>query len=325
MKSGLVVVGLAVDAAAALDRGARGDLLAPAVEMRIVGEAEEVRGVVIGGALGDRAVPGEDRHVGDPVIVAGHEAMVGEVAVEDVILALGLHRVAVDGIFDLYRRVGVEMAEAAAEEGRAAHLPHQPATGRRCARRVGGQEGAEFLGEVEQDGAAFEHALGVRRVRAVEQGGDLAVGIERDEAAAELVAFADVDQPGVIFRAGVARGEQFLEQDGDLDPVGGAEAVELERVIADGQVLVVRGAGDRPVDAGELAAAGLVPLPHARAGHSRWSCGAPRAGWCREMGGARRSDKPIDPRSRRSRHYGAVVQAGIYPFRHSRGRLNFHD
>ena len=117
-----------------------------------------------------------------------------------------------------------------------------------------------------QDGAAFEHALGVRGIAIVEQGGDLAVGVERDEAAAELVAFADVDQPGVIFGAGVARGEQFLEQDGDLDAVGGAEAVELERVLADRQLLVVRGAGDRAVDARELAAAGLGPL-HTAGGH----------------------------------------------------------
>ena len=100
---------------------------------------------------------------------------------------------------------------------------------------IGRQEGAELLGEVEQDRAAFEHALRARGIAVVEQRGDLAVGIERDEAAAELVAFADVDQPGVIVGAGMARGEQFLEQDGDLDAVGGAEAVELERVLADGQ------------------------------------------------------------------------------------------
>ena len=53
-------------------------------------------------------------------------SLVGELAVEHVELALHLHGEAVDRVFDLDRRIGVEVAEAAAEIGRAAHLPEQP-------------------------------------------------------------------------------------------------------------------------------------------------------------------------------------------------------
>ena len=47
-------------------------------------------------------------------------------AVEHVELALYFHRETVDRVFDLHRRVRVEMSEAAAEKRPAAHLPKQP-------------------------------------------------------------------------------------------------------------------------------------------------------------------------------------------------------
>ena len=43
----------------------------------------------------------------------------------------------------------------------------------------------------------------------------------------ELVAVADADQPGVIFRARVARRQQLLQHHGHLHPIGGAERIEL--------------------------------------------------------------------------------------------------
>ena len=88
------------------------------------------------------------------------------------------------------------------------------------------------------------------------------MGLIATKPRAELLALADVDQPRVILRAFVAESEQFLEHDGDLDPVGGAEAVELEWVLADRERAVVGRAGDRAVDGGEFAAAGLGPAPH---------------------------------------------------------------
>src|SRR3546814_4929147 len=78
---------------------------------------------------------GPDRHVGDRVRAAGHVLVVRQVPIEDVELALGLHRETVDGVFDLDRRIGVEMPEAAAEIGGAAHLPEQPVQAFRARRR----------------------------------------------------------------------------------------------------------------------------------------------------------------------------------------------
>ena len=110
------------------------------------------------------------------------------------------------------------MAEAAAEEGRAAHLPEQPRQGLGAFRAGCGQELAELLGEIDEDCAGFEDPdrLGTA---AIEQRRDFGIGIHVDEAAAELVALADVDQPGVIFGILVTALEQFLEHDRDLLPV----------------------------------------------------------------------------------------------------------
>ena len=155
------------------------------------------------------------------------------------------------------------MAEAAAEIGRAAHLPEQPVQRLGAERDVLRQEGAELLRQIEQDRAGFEHADRLRSA-AVQQRRDLRVRVDRHEAAAELIALADVDQPGVVLGAGMAQREQFLEHDRDLHAVGRAERIELQRVAADRQLLLMRRAGDRPVDVGKGAAAGLGPGPDLR-------------------------------------------------------------
>ncbi len=155
------------------------------------------------------------------------------------------------------------MAETAAEEGGAAHLPHQPRQGFGALRGVGGQKGAEFFGEMDQDRPRFEHPDRFGAA-AVDKRGDLAVRIGANEAARKLVALADVDQPSVIFGTAVARREQFLEHHGDLHAVGRAERIKLERMLADRQVLVVRRTRDGPVDIGETTAAFLVPRPDLR-------------------------------------------------------------
>ena len=46
--------------------------------------------------------------------------------VEHIELALDLHGVAVDRVFPLLRRIGVEMPEPATEIGGGAHLPEEP-------------------------------------------------------------------------------------------------------------------------------------------------------------------------------------------------------
>ena len=54
---------------------------------------------------------------------------------------------------------------------------------------------------------------------------------------------------------------QLFEHDRHLDAIGRGQGIQLQRVLAYRQVFLVRGAGDGPVDAGELATVFLVPLP----------------------------------------------------------------
>src|SRR5690606_29236571 len=89
----------------------------------------------------------------------------------------------------------------------------------------------------------------------------LGVGVDLDEAAAELIALADADQPGVVFRLAEAGLQQLLEHDGDLDPVGRGQRIQLQRMLATRQLTLVGGPGNGPVDAGKLAAVVLVPGP----------------------------------------------------------------
>ncbi len=128
---------------------------------------------------------------------------------------------------------------------------------------VGGEEGAELLGEMEQDGAGLEEADRFRAA-AIEQCGDFGVGIDCYETAAELIAVVDADQPGVVLGTFVAEGQQLFQHYGDLDAVRRGQRVELKRVTADREVFFVRGTGDGAVDIGEMAAAGLFPGPNLR-------------------------------------------------------------
>ncbi|MNJ59426.1 hypothetical protein D3C77_551090 [compost metagenome] len=59
----------------------------------------------------------------------------------------------------------------------------------------------------------------------------------------------------------MAQREQLFEGNGDLDAIGRGQGVELQRMLAQWQVLVVSRAGDRAVDAGELAARRCVVAP----------------------------------------------------------------
>ena len=132
------------------------------------------------------------------------------------------------------------MAEAAAQIGRAAHLPEQPRQAFGARGRLGRQESAELLGQIQQDRAGLEHPDRLRAA-AVHQRRDLGVRVDRHEAAAELVALADLDQPGVVLGAAVAERQQLLEHDRDLHAVRRAQRVELQRMAADRQLLVVGG------------------------------------------------------------------------------------
>ncbi len=116
-------------------------------------------------------------------------------------------------------------------------------------------ESAKAVGEIQQDGAGFEDAqrLGTPTIH---QGRDLGVGIDLHEAAGKLIALADTDQPGVVLGVGMPERQQFFQQDRHLHPIGRAQGIQLEGVLADRQFLVMGRAGNGTVDAGEVAAGG---------------------------------------------------------------------
>jgi len=88
------------------------------------------------------------------------------------------------------------------------------------------------------------------------------LGLMLDKAAAELVVFEDLDQPGIVFGGGDAELEQLLEHDRDLLAVGRAERIELEGMLAHGQLRLAAGApAVGRFTAGKRAAVGLVPGP----------------------------------------------------------------
>ena len=118
--------------------------------------------------------------------------------IEHIELALYFHGEPVDCVFDLDRCVGIKMPEPAAKIGRAAHLPEQPAQRFGALRTVLGQERAEFLRQIQQDRARFKHPLRLGFAM-VHQRRDLRIRIGRHKAAAELIAIADLDQPGIVF------------------------------------------------------------------------------------------------------------------------------
>src|SRR5690606_29643374 len=145
----------AVDLAAALYRGPCGDLLGPAHEVGIALGIEELgRAVHLVGHYA--TIPGPDGHVGDAVLVPGDIGVVGQLPIEHVQLTLGFHGVAVDRVLVLLRRVGVEVTEAAANEGRTAHLPEQPVEALGTTTDVLRNEGAELVRQIQQDGAGLE-------------------------------------------------------------------------------------------------------------------------------------------------------------------------
>jgi hypothetical protein len=126
------------------------------------------------------------------------------------------------------------MPKAAAKERRRAHLPEKP----RQALGARGMQGrqkctAKLLREIHQDRARLEDTdrLGAA---AIQQRRDLRIRIDRDEAAAELLAVVDLYGPGVVLRRLVTECEQLLEHHRHLHAVGRGERVDLERMLAYG-------------------------------------------------------------------------------------------
>ena len=82
------------------------------------------------------------------------------------------------------------------------------------------------------------------------------------KAAAELIAIADIDDVGVIFRAFMTEGQQLFQHGSDLHTVGRGQRVELKWMITYWQNLIVGWAGNGPVCLGPLSATFGVPFPN---------------------------------------------------------------
>ncbi len=152
------------------------------------------------------------------------------------------------------------MAKAAAKIWRASHLPEQPAGDLGALCRVGWQQLAKLLGQILQDRAGLKNA-DRRRAAAIEQRRDLRVRVHADKTAGELIAVADFDEPSIILSACVPERQKLLEHDRDLHAVWRRQRIELQRMLANGQVFVMRRARNRAIDVGEPAAAFCVPGP----------------------------------------------------------------
>src|SRR5690242_8731037 len=104
----------AVDDPTALDRRSFKQGVGPADDVAVVLYAQELSSAVQP-ALHQPAVPRKDRNIGNRVSVARDVFRFGQPLVEYVELTFHLHGETVDRVFDLGRRVGIEMTEAAAE------------------------------------------------------------------------------------------------------------------------------------------------------------------------------------------------------------------
>ena len=224
MPLGQLVIGItpgAIYFTPALNRGALGDLVRPTDNVRIFLDLQKLtRFIEL--PFGQGAIPGPDGHIGDAVFLTGQIRVVSQALVQHIHLALDFHGKAVDRIFHFARCIGIKMAETAAQKWRTTHLPKQPGHAFGLRDKVLGHECVKFLGQVPQDGCRLEdpHGLGSA---AVQEGGNFGVGVDADKLAAKLLAFLDVDEPGVIFGAAVAQCQQFFEHHGNFDAVGRAQ------------------------------------------------------------------------------------------------------
>jgi hypothetical protein len=141
----------------------------------------------------------------------------------------------------------VEMTEPAADVGRTAHLPEQPVERLGALVQIGRQERAEFLREIEQDRSGLEHATRFGTAP-IHQSRYLRVRVHFYEATAELLALADVDQPGIVLGAAVAECEQLLQHHGYFHAVGRPTRIELQGMLADRQLRVMCRPGNGPID-----------------------------------------------------------------------------
>mmetsp|Transcript_29286 Transcript_29286/g.82624 ORF Transcript_29286/g.82624 Transcript_29286/m.82624 type:complete len:240 (-) Transcript_29286:153-872(-) len=201
------------------------------------------------------------RHVRDGVLVHD-EVPPLQLLVQHIQLSLGLHGVAVNRVLDLQGGIVVEVAKAATHERSAAMLPEEPVQALCPLPLVLWNESIESLRQVKQDAACLKHSKRGGEL-VVEERRDFGVGIHSHETGRELVQVHDVDLPGVVLDT--LEFIQLLEEDGDLLPVGSPQAVQLQRVLALGELLFGPCAGSGAVHAAHRRSL-RIGLPHLRDG-----------------------------------------------------------
>ena len=142
--------------------------------------------------------------------------------IQDIEFAFHFHGKAINGVFNFGGRISVEVTEAATQVRRTAHLPHEPRHALGALGNVGGQKGFEFFGQIEQDRTRFKHALWFGRA-VVQQRWNFRIWIHAHKAAAKLHAFADANEPSIVFSACVPKCQQLFQHDGHFDAIGGAQ------------------------------------------------------------------------------------------------------
>jgi hypothetical protein len=105
------IVLLTVYKPAALNCRAFRDEIRPTLDVTVFVSAQKL-GYVVSPSKNQDSIPGEDRDIGDCVVIAGDKGAIGKLSVEHIKLPLHLHRIPIDGIFDFDRGVAVKVGEA---------------------------------------------------------------------------------------------------------------------------------------------------------------------------------------------------------------------
>lgn len=166
--------------------------------------------------------PSPSRDVGDRVALADDPVAPGEVVVEHAVVALRLATVAVAGVVRALGRGEPEVHRLARERAEPRGDEQEPGEQLGPVLRHA-EEAARLLGEVEQDRRRVEDAdLAPARPLRVDDGGHLAVRVDRAEGGRVLLAPARVDGDRLVGEA------EFLQQQRDLRGVGCRVIVETD-------------------------------------------------------------------------------------------------
>src|SRR5215510_4960282 len=124
------------------------------------------------------------------------------------------------------------MTKPATDVGRTSHLPEQPVQRFGALVSIGREERAKFLCQIEKDRTGLEYATRLASAP-IHQGRYFRVRVHFHKATAELLAFADVDQPGIVLGTAVAECEKLFQHHGYFHAVGRCTRIELQGVLAD--------------------------------------------------------------------------------------------